>query len=503
MKNLFLFIFSVTLLSFSTNAQNKIPKDTVVTTTHEATINGQHFKYLVHKGMQPVWNKDGKIVATVGYTYYERNGIKDKSTRPISFSFNGGPGSASLWMELGYTGPMRVNIDDEGHALQPFGLEKNPNSILDATDLVYVDPVNTGYSRIIDKDAKKSEFFGVNADIKYLASWIQTFITRNNRWLSPKFLIGESYGTTRVSGLAKALQSASIGLFFNGVVLVSPTELGIKRDGALSSALNIPYYAATAWYYKKLPADLQQQKLTAILPQIEKFTLDKLLPAMAKGSSLPESEKQQIEKQLERYTSIKQEVWDQNNLEVSTGIFWKELLRDKGYTIGRLDSRYLGIDEKVYGSYPNYNAEIPAWARSFAPAANAYMRNDLNFKTDVPYLVLSGKVYPWDRKRNHSGEQLRRAMEENPSLHVLVQSGYYDGSICNFFNTKYTMWQLGSSKSLKDRMTWKGYECGHMIYMDKEAMIDGNDDIRDFIINSIPAKGESSDYSLMPETPHK
>lgn len=502
MKKIIPFIFAFVLFALfglNANAQKKIFKDTVVTTSHKASINGQNFTYLVHKGMQPVWNKKGKIVATVGYTYYERADKKDKSSRPVSFSFNGGPGSASLWMELGYTGPMRVKLDDEGHGVQPFGVEKNPHSILDATDLVYVDPVNTGYSRILDEEAKKSDFFGVNADIDYLAKWIQTFITRNDRWLSPKFLIGESYGTTRVSGLAKALQSPSIGLFFNGVILVAPTELGIKRDGPLSHALNIPYYAATAWYYKKLPSDLQNQKLTEILPQIEDFTMNELLPAMTKGSSISENEKKQIKQKLERYTSISQEIWEQNNLKLSRGSFWKELLRDQGYTIGRLDSRYLGIDEKNYGSYPDYNAEIPAWARAFAPAANAYMNNDLNFKTDVPYLVLSGKVHPWDRKKNRSGKQLRKAMEENPSLHVLVQAGYYDGSICHYFNSKYTMWQLGSSKNLQDRMTWKGYECGHMIYMDKQEMIDANNDIRAFIKNSIPAEDESSHYSLKPK----
>lgn len=476
--------------------QSTITADTVVVTQHQVTINGQRISYTVHKGMQPVWDKDGKVIATVGYTYYELAGITDKSTRPITVSFNGGPGSASLWMELGYTGPMRVNLDDAGHAVQPYGLKENPYSILDATDIVYVDPVNTGFSRIVDKDAKPSTFFGVNEDIDYLAKWISTFITRNNRWLSPKFLIGESYGTTRVSGLADALQSPDIGMFLNGVILVSPTELGIKRDGPTGEAINIPYYAATAWYYKKLPADLQQKKLTDILPQIEDFTINQLIPAIAKGSSISASEKQNIEAQLERYTSIKKEVWDQNNLDVTTNLFWKELLRDKGYTIGRLDSRYLGIDEKVSGSRPDFNAEIPAWSRSFSPAANYYIRNDLNFKTDVPYLVLSDQVFPWNSQGDQTGAQLREAMEENPALHLLVQSGYYDGSICNFFNAKYSMWQMATSKSLKDRMEWKGYPCGHMIYMDKSEMIAGNNDIRTFIKNAIPVDNKSSDYEV-------
>lgn len=499
MKKGLLLLVVLVMVSMTTAAQEKIFKDTVVTTNHQTTINGEKINYAVHKGMQPVWNKKGKIVATVGYTYYERKGVKDKKSRPVSFSFNGGPGSASLWMELGYTGPERVNMDDKGHATQPFGVDKNSHSVLDATDLVYVDPVNTGYSRILDEDVDREKFFGVEADVSYLAKWIQTFISRNDRWLSPKFLIGESYGTVRVSGLAKALQSATIGLFFNGVILVSPTELGVERDGAVAEALRIPYYAATAWYYDKLPDDLQKQELTDILPEIEDFTMNELIPALAKGSSIAASDKQEIKRKLERYTGIKQMVWERNNLSVSTDLFWKELLRDQGLTIGRLDSRYLGIDEKVSGSRPDFNAEIPAWSRAFAPAANDFYNNDLNFKTDVSYLVLSGKVYPWERKPNKTGEQLRAAMQENPSLHVLIQSGYYDGSICHYFNAKYTMWQIGTSKRLRDRMTWKGYNCGHMVYMDKEAMIDGNDDIRDFIKNSIPEEGESSNYSVEPQ----
>jgi len=496
MKKLYLSVLTAISIVFPAVAQKDIPADTVVTTRHDATINGQRFVYQVHKGMQPVWNDDGKIIATLSYTYYEREGIADKRKRPLAISFNGGPGSASLWMELGYTGPMRVNLDDEGYAVQPYGLEQNPYSILDVTDIVYVDPVNTGFSRILDTSAGRRTFFGVKEDITYLTSWITTFVTRNNRWLSPKFLIGESYGTTRVAGLAHALQSASIGMYPNGVVLVSPTELGISREGPLQEALNIPYYAATAWYYKRLPPALQQKDLADILPEVEQFTLDKLIPAVTKGSSITATDKQQIEAQLEYYTSIKKSVWDQNNLNVPSSLFWKELLRDKGYTIGRLDSRYLGIDERVAGDYPDFNAEIPAWLHSFAPAANSYIRNDLNFKTDVPYLILSDKVFPWNFKNDQSGSALREAMEENPSLHLLVQSGYYDGSICNFFNAKYSLWQLSAAAGVQNRISWKGYRCGHMIYMSRKEMIQGNADIRNFIKNAIPPDGTSSGYTL-------
>ena len=201
----------------------------------------------------PVWDEDGKAIAGIFYTYYERSDVKDRATRPLVISFNGGPGTPSVWMEIGYTGPRILNIDDEGNPVQPYGLHDNVNSILNIADIVYVDPLNTGFSRPVSKDFQKTKFFGVNADIKYLAEWISTFVTRKNRWASPKFLIGESYGTTRVSGLALELQDAQ-WMYLNGVVLVSPTDLGINRSGPVNDALLLPYYAATAWYHKVIAA---------------------------------------------------------------------------------------------------------------------------------------------------------------------------------------------------------------------------------------------------------
>ncbi|HRP45569.1 MAG TPA: carboxypeptidase, partial [Ginsengibacter sp.] len=207
-----------------------IPIDTVVRTQHQITVKGQRFSYTANTGMQPVWNDDGKAIATLFYVYYTRDDVKDRSTRPLIISFNGGPGTGSVWMNIGYTGPRRLKISDEGYPVQPFGIEENPYSIIDVADIVFVCPVNTGFSRIVDKTVDKSRFFGVNADINYLSSWIGAFITRNNRWASPKFLIGESYGTTRVSGLANRLQNSE-WVYLNGVILVSPTDLGISRSG--------------------------------------------------------------------------------------------------------------------------------------------------------------------------------------------------------------------------------------------------------------------------------
>ena len=225
-------------------------------------------------------------------------------------------------MEIGYTGPRILNIDDEGYPVQPYGVRENPNSILDVADIVYVDPVNTGFSRAISKDIPGTKFFGVNEDIKYLAEWINTFVTRKNRWASPKYLIGESYGTTRVSGLALELQNAQ-WMYLNGVVLVSPTDLGIERSGPVDEALHLPYYAATAWFHKALAPDLQQKDLTDMLPEVEDFTINQLISALAKGSSISDDQKKEIAAKMSRYSGLSEKVILQHNLDIPTYFFGK------------------------------------------------------------------------------------------------------------------------------------------------------------------------------------
>ena len=373
------------------------------------------------------------MIASLFYTYYERSDVADKTSRPLALSFNGGPGSASLWMHIGYTGPVALNIDDEGYPLQPYGVKPNPHSILDVCDIVYIDPVNTGFSRILDPSVDRKVFFGVNADIKYLAGWLDTFVSRLDRWTSPKYIIGESYGTTRVSGLALELQQSHY-MFLNGVVLVSPTELGIKRDGPVNDASYLPYYCATAWYHGKLGPELQAKDLETILPEVEQFTstsraacfvvlflylssfrnrytdtynrvgidtfvdLDWVqysscclcwlrgdlstlifaLPPQAKWRRIlavrylvkREASDHVVATILAHcwFTThlvngvpVSSRVILQHNLAVPPSFFWKELLRDQGFTVGRLDSRYKGMDSEDAGERPDYNAELAAW----------------------------------------------------------------------------------------------------------------------------------------------
>ncbi len=483
---IFLLIFASALFA----QERKIEVESAVVTQHTANINGQRVPFTATAGTMPVWDDEGKPVATLFYVFYERTDVRNKSERPLVFSFNGGPGSASVWMHLAYTGPYHLQIDSEGYPLQPYGYQENPHSILDVADIVYIDPVNTGYSRIVDPEAKREQFFGVNQDVRYLSEWIQAFVTRNNRWLSPKYLIGESYGTTRVSGLAQALQGN--GMYLNGVVLVSPTNLGIDRGGPVGAANRLPYFAATAWYHQKLAPELQEKNLEVLLEEVEDYTMNELLPVIAKGAWTDEQERKAAITQFSRYSGLSESSVAQHSLNVPTSFFWKDLLRDEGFTIGRLDSRYKGIDRYDAGISPDYNSEMASWMHSFTPAINHYLRNVLKYETDVKYNIF-GPVRPWDNEGDRTGENLRLAMAQNPFLHTLIQSGYFDGAT-TYFNAKYTMWHLDPGGKLKDRLLFKGYESGHMMYLRDEDLKNSNNDIRDFIRNTIPAKDQPARY---------
>ena len=475
------------------DASRSLPAESKVVTNHSINIKGQRVPYIATAGTQPVWDKEGKPIASLFYTYYQRSDVTNKDSRPLVISFNGGPGSASVWMHIAYTGPKILKIDDEGFPIQPYGIKDNPFSILDVADIVFVNPVNTGYSRILDKevDAKKM-FFGVNQDIKYLAEWINTFVTRANRWNSPKFLIGESYGTTRVSGLALELQSRQ-WMYLNGVILVSPTDIGLERDGAVKSANRLPYFTAAAWYHNALPTELQSKDLIEVLDESEKYTVEHLLPALWKGGFISEVERSSVAERMSYYSGLSQKSILQNNLDVSTSYFWKELLREKsGMTIGRLDSRYLGMDAKESGSRPDYNSELDSWLHSFTPAINHYFRNHLKYETDIKYNMF-GPVRPWDRTRNNTGRNLRQAMAQNPYLNVLVQSGYYDGAT-TYFDAKYTMWHIDPSGKMKDRLRFEGYRSGHMMYLRYEDLENANEHLREFIRESLPKAGEPAKY---------
>ncbi|MDO1500649.1 carboxypeptidase [Winogradskyella maritima] len=491
-----LFVIALLVSAVGNSQMLQTPTDTAYVTNHNVRIRGQSVDYRAETGFQPVWNTEGEVVASLYYTYYKRTNVSKGNERPLIVSFNGGPGSASVWMHVAYTGPKILKIDSEGYPVQPYGIKDNPNSILDVADIVFVNPVNTGYSRKVKKMNGEYEddktFFGINADIRYLAGWINTFVTRQNRWESPKYIIGESYGGTRVMGLALELQNSQ-WMYLNGVIMVSPADYKVLRvGGPVSSSLNLPYFTATAWYHKMLPADLQNKDLLEILPEAEEFAINKLIPAIAKGGFISDAERKAIAKRYSYYSGLSEKVILQQNLDVPNRFFWKELLRDKtGQTVGRLDSRYLGIDKVETGTSPDYSAELTSWLHSFTPAINYYIQNELGFKTDVKYNVF-GNVGRWDNSNDNVRDDLRQAMAQNPYLKVLTQSGYYDGAT-TYFSGKYNQWQIDPSGKLKDRMYFKGYRSGHMMYLRNEDLIKANDDLREFIKNSL-ANGKSAKY---------
>jgi carboxypeptidase C (cathepsin A) len=494
MKNILHIILLLSILNlYSQNdlSNRRIPSDTSVITNHSTTILGQKVNYSAQIGTQPIWDSSGEVIATLHYTYYKRTDIDNNTNRPLVFSFNGGPGSASIWMHMGYTGPYNLKIDDEGYPIQPYGYKSNPYSILDVADIVFVNPINIGYSRILKSMTKKEaadKFFGVNQDIEYLAEWISTFTTRVSRWKSPKYLVGESYGGVRVMGLAHELQQNQ-WLYLNGVVLVSPAdyELRYESGGIILPTVDFPYFTATAWYHNRLNDDLQSKSLEEVIKISDDFAYNELLPSLAKGGVIDDDKKDEIAKKIEVLTSIKYDEIIKNNLNISTSFFWKELLRDEGFTIGRLDSRYKGIDSKDSGNYPEYAPELSAWDHAFTPAINSYIKEVLNFNTDIKYNTWARgelSVRPWNSDNIRIRRNFREAIAENPFLNVLIQSGYYDGAT-TFSAAKYTMQQVDPSGKLKDRFTFKGYESGHMMYLRREDLKKSNQDLRDFIINTI------------------
>ncbi len=463
-----------------------LPMDTMIVSEDAVRIGGANVAYRVETGVQPVYDAAGKVVAGLHYTYYRRTD-RDDPNRPLLISFNGGPGSASVWMHLAYTGPKVLNIDPEGYPVQPYGISDNPYSVLDLADIVYVNPVNTGFSRMVE-GADREMFFGVNQDIKYLSDWLSNWVSRHDRWRSPKFLIGESYGTTRVSGLALELQEQA-WMYLNGVILVSPTEIGIERAGIVESANQLPYFAAAAWYHERLPQELQSMALEPLLAEVEAYTRDELLPALASGMDLPKEKQREVAQTAARYSGLDAQEWLDNNLMPSTSYFWKHLLRGEeagDYTVGRLDSRYKGIDAMAGGDGPDYNSELTSWLHSFTPAINYYLREELGFRTDLQYNMF-GPVHPWDRSGDRTGPNLRQAMAQNPYLHVMIQSGYFDGAT-NYYDAKYSLWHLDPSGRMRDRLSFKGYESGHMMYLRRPDLETANEDIRAFIRAALPGE---------------
>ena len=454
-----------------------LPEEPVVT-QHSGRIGGQTVSYATEAGWLPI-REDGKTTAKMFYIAYTRDGIDDLSSRPLVFSFNGGPGTASVWMHIGYTGPRRVVYDDDGFALRPPGnLEDNPHSILDVADIVYIDPIATGFSRMVEGE-ELHKYHGTLTDIQSVAEFIRLYILRKDRWMSPKFLIGESYGTTRASGLAGYLLSQH-RIFLNGVILVSMTGLDVDRGPDISYATSLPQRAATAWYHGQLSGELQSRAIRDFLDEVETFAMGDYLQALVKGDRLEQSGRDEIARRVAQYTGLTSEYVLSANLRIDSRRFWKELLRDQRLTVGRLDSRYIGVDRDAAGENPEYDPAMADWNGPFSDAINRYLREELNYNPDLEYNVW-GNVRPWNRDESvNVGEMLRRAMRDNPYLKVMIQGGYYDAAT-DYYSAVYTISHIQPGGEFRNRFRFSWYESGHMMYLRKPDLANANNDLRNFI----------------------
>ncbi|HJZ71794.1 MAG TPA: hypothetical protein VKE51_08635 [Vicinamibacterales bacterium] len=454
-------------------------KDKTSVTHHTVRIEGQPVAYTAKAGTLVLRDPNDKAIASFFYVYYTRDNVTDLAKRPLVYSFNGGPGTGSLWMHIGFTGPRRVAYDENGFQLRPpYRLVDNDHSLLDVADIVYINPIGVGYSRMAPGE-DPHKFHGVQADIESMGDFIRLFTTREGRWQSPKYLIGESYGTTRAAGLAGYLQKTH-QMYLNGVVLVSMTGLSYESGTDMRYVTSLPYMTAAAWYHKKLPADLQSQPLAAAIAEAEKYAGGDYQLALFKGGLITLPERTAVAQRVARLIGVSPDFVLHSNLRVEKQRFWKELLRDRGLTIGRLDSRYTGIDKDASGAQPDEDPALQNWNGPFGSAINAYMRDELKWETDDKYYVW-GDVRPWRQDpQTHVGEMLRQAMAENPYLHTLILGGYFDGGT-DFSTARYTISHLDPSGALNNRFHFAFFESGHMLYLKDSVRAQAKQELVKFI----------------------
>lgn len=468
-------------------------EDRSVSTQHAVTIDGKRIGYTATAGTLVLGGEDGTPKASMFYIAYTRDDASAPEKRPITFSFNGGPGSSSVWLHLGLLGPKRVLMDPEGHPLPPpYRLVENEHSLLDRSDLVFLDPVTTGYSRAVPGE-DPSQFHGIEEDVETVGELIRLYLTRHQRWASPKFLIGESYGTTRAAGLAGYLQERH-GIYLNGIMLVSAIlnfqTARFNTGNDLPYPLFLPTYTATAWYHQQLPEDLQQQPLEEVLEAVTSFALGDYTLALAQGDRLDEEARNRLAERLARFTGLTPTYVLQNNLRVPIFRFVKELMRDERRTVGRLDSRFQGMDLDAAGEGYEYDPSYAAIQGPYTATLNDYLRRDLGFESDLPYEILSGRVRPWsyasyENRYANVAETLRQAMTRNPALRVFVANGYYDLAT-PFFATRYTFDHLGLDPSLVNNVSMGFYEAGHMMYIQEASLARLKDDLAAFLTSAIP-----------------
>jgi len=463
-------------------AESKLVQDELVTTEHELVIGGETVRYRATSGLVSLDREaseddvyqGARTVARMFVTAYTRTDVGDAAQRPITFAYNGGPGSSSVWLHLGTFGPRRVVMGEEGEPLPaPYRLADNEHSLLDVTDLVFIDPVGTGWSRPAEGQ-KAKDFHGYQQDLESVGDLIREWLGRENRWLSPKFLAGESYGTTRSAGLSGYLQNRH-GIYLTGIMLISSvldfSTVRFHVGNDLPPLLYLPSYAATAWYHQRLAPELQAKPLAELLAEVEGFTVERYSLALLKGARLGADERAAIARQVAAYTGTTPDFVERNNLRLALPRFAKELLRGERKTVGRLDSRYTGRDRDAGVEQFEYDPSYSAIQEPYTAAWNAYVRTELGFKPtpDVTYEVLAGLYQNWDYSQFtgqyvNVADTLRHAMSVNPHLRVHVASGYYDLAT-PYFATQHTLDHLGLEEELRANLSTSTYESGHMMYV--------------------------------------
>ena len=471
------------------------PQDQISITQHSITIDQKEIHYTVTAGtivlkeeQEKGSKSDGeKAKASVFFVAYTLDNTGDTAKRPITFSFNGGPGSSSVWLHLGVLGPRCVETDQQGNLLQPpYRLIENQYSVLDQTDLVFIDPISTGFSRVVQGEEAK-QFHGFKKDIESIGNFIRLYTTRYQRWTSPKFLIGESYGTTRAAGLSGYLQERH-GLYLNGIMLISSVldfqTIRFMNGNDLPYILYLPSFTATAWYHNLLDEGLQVD-LHQTLQEVEAFAVGEYTLALMKGTDLPEDERQEITRKLVRYTGLPIDYIERTDLRVSIMRFCKELLRNQGKTVGRFDSRFTGLDRDSVGERFEYDPSYTNILGPYTATLNDYLRSQLKFESDLAYEILTDRVHPWNYDTHQNQyvnvtDILRKAMTTNPYLKVFVASGYYDLAT-PYMATQYTFNHLGLDKSLQQNVSMSFYEAGHMMYVHQQSLIQLKKDLSSFI----------------------
>ena len=476
------------------------PKDNLVETKHEVTINGRKVNYTVTTGtmvLKEETEKEGKAEghkpkAEIFFIAYTRDGIRDHKKRPVTFSFNGGPGSSSVWLHLGVFGPRRIVTDDDGNLLQPpFDLIENEYSILDQTDLVFIDPVSTGYSRAVEGE-KPRDFHAFKRDIEYIGDFIRLYCSRYGRWKSPKFLAGESYGTTRAAGVSGYLHERH-GMYLNGLLLISVVlnfqTIRFPIGNDLPYILYLPSMAATAWYHNQLDAKLQES-LEKTVDEVRQFAMTEYTLALMQGTAISDKDKAKVERKLARYLGLSLDYVKRCNLRVQYIRYCKELLRNQRRTVGRLDSRFIGMDRDSAGEYFEYDPSYTVMMGPYTATFNDYVRQELKYESDLPYEILNIKVWPWNFEPHQNefvnvAETLRKAMTINPYLKIYVANGYYDLAT-PFLATEYTLNHMELDPTLMENIHIHYYEAGHMMYAHLPSLAQMKADMDGFLETAVP-----------------